>query len=141
MAWSRLLLLLSLLVLAGCPDAVRKPSTDTLLADYAAAIRWNEIDKALDFIDPAQRAAQPLTDLERERFKQVQVTGYQVKDQELAAEVTRVLTGTTFNGTDLLSTPATLTFQVGANNVATDQIDVMVKTATSSSATNRRMRG
>ncbi len=44
--------------------------------------------------------------------------------QELAAEVTRVLTGTTFNGTDLLSTAATLTFQVGANNVATDQIDI-----------------
>ena len=44
--------------------------------------------------------------------------------QELAKEVTRVLTGTTFNGTDLLSTAATLTFQVGANNVATDQIDI-----------------
>lgn len=44
--------------------------------------------------------------------------------QELAAEVTRVLTGTTFNGVDLLSTDATLTFQVGANNVSTDQIDV-----------------
>jgi len=44
--------------------------------------------------------------------------------QALNAEVTRVLTGTTFNGTDLLSTGATLTFQVGANNVATDQINV-----------------
>ncbi|NWG39346.1 MAG: flagellin FliC [Hydrogenophilaceae bacterium] len=44
--------------------------------------------------------------------------------QELAAEVTRVLTGTTFNSVDLLSTAATLTFQVGANNIATDQIDV-----------------
>ena len=44
--------------------------------------------------------------------------------QELASEVTRVLTGTKFNGTDLLSTAATLTFQVGANNVTTDQIDI-----------------
>jgi flagellin len=44
--------------------------------------------------------------------------------QQLSAEVTRVLTGTKFNGTDLLSTGATLTFQVGSNNVATDQIDV-----------------
>jgi flagellin len=44
--------------------------------------------------------------------------------QQLSSEVTRVLTGTKFNGTDLLSTAATLTFQVGANNVATDQIDV-----------------
>lgn len=44
--------------------------------------------------------------------------------QQLSSEVTRVLTGTTFNGTDLLSTDATLTFQVGANNVTTDQIDI-----------------
>lgn len=44
--------------------------------------------------------------------------------QELAAEVTRVLTGTKFNGTDLLSTTASLQFQVGANNVGTDQIAI-----------------
>jgi flagellin len=44
--------------------------------------------------------------------------------QQLALEVTRVLDGTTFNGTSLLNTGATLTFQVGANNVTTDQIGV-----------------
>ncbi len=44
--------------------------------------------------------------------------------QALGDEVTRVLTGTKFNGIDLLGTAATLTFQVGANNVATDQIDI-----------------
>lgn len=50
---------------------------------------------------------------------------------QLSAEVTRVLTGTKFNGTDLLSTAATLTFQVGANNVATDQISVSTTNMTS----------
>lgn len=44
--------------------------------------------------------------------------------QALNEEVTRVLTGTKFNGIDLLSTGATLKFQVGANNVGTDQIDI-----------------
>ena len=44
--------------------------------------------------------------------------------QELAAEVTRVLSGTKFNGTNLLNTSASLTFQVGADNVSTDQIDI-----------------
>lgn len=48
----------------------------------------------------------------------------QAEYSQLSSEVTRVLTGTKFNGTDLLSTAATLTFQVGANNVATDKIDV-----------------
>ena len=44
--------------------------------------------------------------------------------QELALEVTRVLDGTKFNGTNLLNSSAGLTFQVGADNVATDQIDI-----------------
>jgi flagellin len=44
--------------------------------------------------------------------------------QELALEVTRVLEGTKFNGTNLLDTSASLTFQVGADNVTTDQIDI-----------------
>ena len=44
--------------------------------------------------------------------------------QQLALEVTRVLDGTKFNGTNLLNAAATLTFQVGANNVAEDQIDI-----------------
>ncbi len=52
-------------------------------------------------------------------------TNLDAEFQQLNEEVTRVLTGTKFNGTDLLSTGATLTFQVGANNVGTDQIDVV----------------
>ncbi|MFN5992701.1 MAG: flagellin, partial [Betaproteobacteria bacterium] len=44
--------------------------------------------------------------------------------QQLNAEVTRVLTGTKFNGNSVLNTAATLTFQVGANSGATDQIAV-----------------
>jgi flagellin len=51
--------------------------------------------------------------------------------QELAKEVTRVLTGTKFNDTDLLSTSASLQFQVGANNVGTDQIAITTKNLTS----------
>ena len=44
--------------------------------------------------------------------------------QTLSDEVSRVLTGTKFNGTDLLSTDVTLTFQVGASIETTDQIEV-----------------
>jgi len=43
---------------------------------------------------------------------------------QLKAEVTRVLTGTKFNGTAVLGTAATLAFQVGANNTVNDQISV-----------------
>jgi flagellin len=53
--------------------------------------------------------------------------------QELASEVTRVLTGTKFNGTNLLSTSAGLTFQVGADNVGTDQITINTTNLTAGS--------
>jgi flagellin len=52
------------------------------------------------------------------------LTNLDAEYKQLALEVTRVLDGTTFNGTSLLNSAATLTFQVGANNVGTDQIDV-----------------
>jgi flagellin len=44
--------------------------------------------------------------------------------QALAAEVTRVIGGTKFNGKTLLNTTAAMAFQVGADNVATDAITV-----------------
>ena len=44
--------------------------------------------------------------------------------QALAAEVTRVIGGTKFNGKALLNTAAAMAFQVGADNVATDAITV-----------------
>lgn len=56
---------------------------DNTLSDYGAAIRWNEFDAAQGFMDPAALAEHPLTDLERERFKQIQVTGYDVKHKDI----------------------------------------------------------
>jgi flagellin len=53
--------------------------------------------------------------------------------QELALEVTRVLEGTKFNGTNLLNSSAGLTFQVGADNVATDQIAINTTNLTAGS--------
>ena len=51
-------------------------------------------------------------------------TNLNAEYQQLNDEVPRVLTGTKFNGVDLLNTAASLSFQVGANNVTTDQIAV-----------------
>lgn len=44
--------------------------------------------------------------------------------QQLASENSRVIASTKFNGTALLSGSVSLTFQVGANNTANDQITV-----------------
>lgn len=50
---------------------------------YVSSIRWNEFEMAWSFVDPDYRKANPLTDLQLERFKQIQVTGYEEKLQEL----------------------------------------------------------
>ncbi len=44
--------------------------------------------------------------------------------QALALEITRVIGGTQFNGTDVLATAGTQDFQIGANNSANDRISV-----------------
>jgi hypothetical protein len=67
-------------LLAACgtlPGAQLKPDPVT---EYGAAIRWNEFERASAFLDPAATLP-PLTDLERERMKQIEVTGYEVKSQ------------------------------------------------------------
>jgi flagellin len=50
--------------------------------------------------------------------------------QQLVSENTRLVAATKFNGTALLSGAATLTFQVGANNTANDQITVSTSAVT-----------
>jgi hypothetical protein len=75
-----LLLLALAAAAAGCgslPSAQLKPDP---IIEYGAAVRWNEFERASTFLDPAANLP-PLTDLERERIKQLQVTGYEVKAQ------------------------------------------------------------
>ena len=53
---------------------------------YSAAVRWGDIDGAWSQIDPAWKTANPLTDIERARYKQVQVTGYKPVASEAPGE-------------------------------------------------------
>ncbi len=73
-----LFLAMAMLVLAACGTNMK--SRETLLTEtlrtYAAAIRWGTIEQAETFIDPAYRAANPLTALDLERYKQVRFTAY-----------------------------------------------------------------
>ncbi|MFC4727436.1 hypothetical protein [Coralloluteibacterium thermophilus] len=81
---SRLLLLFAVLALAlplaGCPErSSRQQALDRALYTYAGMIRWGEFEAAQEFLDPEVRAAAPLTELDLERFRQIQVTSYHVK--------------------------------------------------------------
>lgn len=74
---TRLLILgLAILAAVGCQKAQRQDDLDRTLYQYAAAIRWNQLDAAVAMIDPEVLEEQPITALERARFDQVRVIGY-----------------------------------------------------------------
>jgi len=82
-----LALLLIVLMLSACGSmgSQRNPR-DQVLYSYVSAVRWSDFDTALNFVDPAVRLANPISDLERERYKQFQVAGYDVKSFSEPAE-------------------------------------------------------
>ncbi|MFO1505695.1 MAG: hypothetical protein U1F23_01230 [Lysobacterales bacterium] len=66
-------------VLAGCAtDSMRSREKvlDDTLKSYAATLRWGDFAQAESFVDPEYRKTHPLTDLDRARYRQVQVTYY-----------------------------------------------------------------
>ena len=70
---------LSMLLLALATPALaksRKKILEDTLRTYAATIRWGSFEQAESFVDPAYRAAHPMSALDWERYKQVRVTSY-----------------------------------------------------------------
>lgn len=69
-----------LLALAACSE-IKKSKADALdaaLYDFASAMRWNDLDKAYDFVDPKVKVEHPLSDIDRARFTQVEIANYEV---------------------------------------------------------------
>ena len=69
-------ILLSTLLLSGCVSDRRSDALAHTMIAYANAVRWDGFEVAETFVDPKVREAHPITDLDRERFKQVQVNDY-----------------------------------------------------------------
>lgn len=51
---------------------------DITFYDFSSDIRWGDFDAAYDYVDPKTKAEHPLTALESSRFKQIEVSGYDV---------------------------------------------------------------
>ena len=49
---------------------------DDTLEGYAAALRWGDFQSAWNFVDPAVRAAHPLTDQQKALYNTVRVAEY-----------------------------------------------------------------
>ena len=70
------LVALSVLSLAGCATKTRSDSLTTTINAYGSTLRWGDFQSAAQFIDPAIRAAHPLSKLDLARYKQVKVSDY-----------------------------------------------------------------
>ena len=65
------------LVLAGCASTGSQMSgLERAQYAWSAAIRWNDFEGAWNLVDPAFRDAQPMNELQFERYRQVQVSHY-----------------------------------------------------------------
>ncbi len=73
---SSILVLLPVLLLAGCATKTRSDALTTTVNAYGSTLRWGDFQSAAQFIDPKIRAAHPLDPLDVARFKQVRVSEY-----------------------------------------------------------------
>lgn len=67
---------LLLALLAGCATNKGMDALQQAQYAYSAAIRWGDFEGAWQLVDPAYREQHPMTDLEFERYKQIQISGY-----------------------------------------------------------------
>ncbi len=80
-----LLVVLLLVAFPGTGEAKRR-NNQQIFDDYNNALRWNEFDLAWTFVDPLVQQENPLTELERKRFEQVQITVVTVKSRGVAPD-------------------------------------------------------
>jgi hypothetical protein len=71
------------LLLAGCATGQKGSELDKMQYAYSAAVRWGDFEGAWQLVDPKYREAHPMTELELERYKQIQISAY----RDLAAQV------------------------------------------------------
>ena len=75
--WFRAALVLCVLALAGCATPQRQMGAlERLQYAYSAAIRWGDFEGAWMLVSPDYRKEHPMSDLELERYKQIQISGY-----------------------------------------------------------------
>ena len=70
-------LCLGVLALSGCASTGHDSNQlERNQYAYSAAIRWGDFEGAWNLVDPKYREAHPMSSLELERYKQIQVAGY-----------------------------------------------------------------
>ena len=73
--WLALFAAVALLAACAAPKH-QMGALERLQYAYSAAIRWGDFEGAWMLVDPKYREAYPMSDLELERYKQIQIAGY-----------------------------------------------------------------
>ncbi len=81
--WWMAAVLLAVLAPATAQNRMQRGRLQQVQDAYAAAVRWGEFEDAWQAVDPDYRAGHPMTELEFERYRQVQISGY----RDLASSV------------------------------------------------------
>ena len=70
--------LLCLFVVAGCaaPQGSKSDKLRKVQYAWSGAVRWNDFEGAMTLIDPELREKNKLSEMELERYKQVQISAY-----------------------------------------------------------------
>lgn len=74
--WLLALALVLVLAPAAAQSRLQRGKLQQVQDAYAAAIRWGDFENAWQAVDPAYKAEHPMTELEFERYQQVQISGY-----------------------------------------------------------------
>ncbi len=68
------------LLLAGCGGGQQENALLAAQNAYGSAMRWGEFETAWQRVDPEYREAHPMTELDLERYSQVQISAYRDLD-------------------------------------------------------------
>lgn len=74
-----LLMILTALLLAGCPQSRESKDLSETLSEYETFVRWAQWDAASNFIAPEYLEEHPITRLELDRLRLFRVTQYLVR--------------------------------------------------------------
>lgn len=74
--WLLAAALVLMLAPASAQSRLQRSKLQPIQNAYAAAIRWGDFEAAWQAVDPAYKAEHPMTELEFERYQQVQISGY-----------------------------------------------------------------
>ncbi|MCL1635866.1 hypothetical protein M2650_14650 [Luteimonas sp. SX5] len=74
------------LAMAACGGGGQKNALMAAQNAYGSAMRWGEFESAWARVDPEYRDKHPLSELDLERYKQVQISSYRELDATVLAD-------------------------------------------------------